>query len=146
MLSPILPKMKISLLSLKMRFRNNTENGQDIMHHIPAFKAPSTKMLISFLFTMHATPFFYNGDEIGMSNIRFDRISDYRDIESINMYKQIKRKKGDVKRFLENQKESARDNSRTPFQWDRSPNAGFTDGTPWLKVNPNYTEYNVEAQ
>jgi len=112
----------------------------------PEFKAPSAKMLITFLFTMHATPFFYNGDEIGMSNIRFDKISDYRDIESINMYKQVKRSKGDVKRFIENQKESARDNSRTPFQWDSSCNAGFTDGTPWLKVNPNYTECNAAVQ
>jgi oligo-1,6-glucosidase len=81
-----------------------------------------------------------------MSNIRFDKISDYRDIESINMYKKIKKNKGDVKRFLENQKESARDNSRTPFQWDGSEHAGFTTGTPWLKVNPNYSEWNAEAQ
>jgi oligo-1,6-glucosidase len=62
------------------------------------------------------------------------------------MYKQIKRKKGDLQRFLENQKESARDNSRTPFQWDSSPNAGFSSGNPWLKVNPNYEECNVQAQ
>ncbi|HEY2721116.1 MAG TPA: alpha-glucosidase, partial [Chitinophagaceae bacterium] len=112
----------------------------------PEFKDPSAKMLITFLFTMHATPFFYNGDEIGMTNIRFDKISDYRDIESINMYKQIKTNKGDLKRFLENQKESARDNSRTPFQWDGSAHAGFTTGTPWLTVNPNYTECNAELQ
>jgi oligo-1,6-glucosidase len=112
----------------------------------PPFKAPSAKMLITFLFTMHATPFFYNGDEIGMTNIRFEKISEYRDIESINMYKQIKRKKGDVKRFLENQKESARDNSRTPFQWDDSAHAGFTRGAPWLKVNPNHVECNVKMQ
>jgi len=112
----------------------------------PEFKSPSAKMLITFLLSMHATPFFYFGDEIGMSNIRFDKISDYRDIETRNMYKQIKRKKGDVKRFLENQKESARDNSRTPFQWDDSPNAGFTDGEPWIKVNPNHVEYNVKCQ
>ena len=103
-------------------------------------------MLITFLSTMHATPFFYNGDEIGMTNIRFDDISDYRDIETINMYKQIKRNKGDVKRFIENQKKSGRDNSRTPFQWDNSCNAGFTTGAPWLKVNLNYSECNLEMQ
>jgi oligo-1,6-glucosidase len=62
------------------------------------------------------------------------------------MYKQIKRNKGDVKRFIENQKESGRDNSRTPFQWDSSCNGGFTTGTPWLEVNPNYKECNVEMQ
>jgi len=112
----------------------------------PEFKSPSAKMLITFLFTMHATPFFYNGDEIGMSNIRFDKISDYRDIESRNMYQHIKKNKGNVKRFLENQKESARDNSRTPFQWNGSEHAGFTCGAPWIKVNPNYPECNVEAQ
>jgi oligo-1,6-glucosidase len=112
----------------------------------PEFKTASAKMLTTFLFTMHATPFFYNGDEIGMTNIRFDKISDYRDIETLNKYKQIKARKEDVKEFLENQKESARDNSRTPFQWNDSPNAGFTKGTPWIKVNPNYTECNVELQ
>jgi len=110
------------------------------------YKEPSAKMLITFLFTMHATPFFFNGDEIGMTNIRFDDISDYRDIETLNMYKQAKANGHDLKRFIENQKESARDNSRTPFQWDDSPNAGFSCGTPWLKVNPNYVECNMKLQ
>jgi len=112
----------------------------------PPFKEPSSKMLITFLLTMHATPFFYNGDEIGMNNIRFNDISDYRDIETLNMYKQAKTNGLDLKRFIENQKESARDNSRTPFQWDDSTNAGFTCGVPWLKVNPNYVKCNVKAQ
>lgn len=113
---------------------------------LPEFKDASAKMLITFLFTMHATPIFYNGDEIGMTNIRFNRITDYRDIETINMYKNIKSKGGDLKYFLEGQKDSARDNSRTPFQWNDAENAGFTTGTPWLKINPNYKEYNAEAQ
>ena len=112
----------------------------------PPFKDPSAKMLITFLLTMHATPFIYNGDEIGMSNIRFNDISDYRDIETLNMYKQVRNNGGDVNRFIENQKQSARDNSRTPFQWDDSPNAGFTCGQPWLKINPNYKTYNAKAQ
>jgi len=81
-----------------------------------------------------------------MSNIKFDNIEDYRDIESINMYKQTQEKKGDLKKFIENQKISARDNGRTPFQWDNSANAGFTTGNPWLKINPNYLSVNVAAE
>ena len=96
--------------------------------------------------TMRATPYYYFGDELGMSNIKFDKIEDYKDIESINMYKQIQAKGGDVKEFLEAQKIGARDNGRTPFQWDATPNAGFTTGTPWIKINPNYKNTNVAAE
>ncbi len=109
----------------------------------PEFRERSSKMLTTFLMTMRATPYYYFGDELGMSNIKFERIEDYRDIESINMYKQIKTQGGDLQAFLDAQKISARDNGRTPFQWDDSPNAGFTSGTPWLAVNPNYTAVNV---
>jgi oligo-1,6-glucosidase len=103
-------------------------------------------MLTTFLLTMRATPYYYAGDELGMSNIKFDRIEDYRDIESINWYQQVKNKGGDLRQFLEAQKISARDNGRTPFQWDATANAGFTTGTPWLKVNPNHTTVNVAAE
>ena len=109
----------------------------------PEFRELSSKMLTTFLMTMRATPYYYFGDELGMNNIKFDRIEDYRDIESINMYQQTREKGGDLQAFLEAQKISARDNGRTPFQWDASPNAGFTSGTPWLSVNPNYTAVNV---
>ena len=109
----------------------------------PEFRELSSKMLTTFLMTMRATPYYYFGDELGMNNIKFDRIEDYRDIESINMYQQTREKGGDLQAFLEAQKISARDNGRTPFQWDASPNAGFTSGTPWLSVNPNYTTVNV---
>jgi len=112
----------------------------------PEFRELSSKMLTAFLMTMRATPYYYNGDELGMNNIKFDKIDDYRDVESINMYKQIKEKGGDLQAFLNAQKISARDNSRTPFQWNDSANAGFTTGTPWLKVNPNYKTVNVEAE
>lgn len=112
----------------------------------PEFRELSSKMLTTFLLTMRATPYYYFGDELGMNNIKFDRIDDYRDIESLNMYQQTKNKGGDLKKFLEAQKISARDNGRTPFQWDDSPNAGFSTGTPWLKVNPNYTTINAGAQ
>ena len=81
-----------------------------------------------------------------MNNIKFDRIEDYRDIESLNWYQQVKNKGGDLQAFLKAQKIAARDNGRTPFQWDTTANAGFTTGTPWLKVNPNYTTVNVAAE
>jgi oligo-1,6-glucosidase len=112
----------------------------------PEYRELSSKMLTTFLLTMRGTPYYYFGDEIGMSNIRFDNIEDYRDIESINMYQQVKNKGGDLRAFLDAQKISARDNGRTPFQWDASPNAGFTGGEPWLKVNPDYISVNAAAQ
>lgn len=112
----------------------------------PEFRELSSKMLTTFLMTMRATPYYYNGDELGMDNIKFDKIEDYKDIESINMYQQIKSKGGDLKAFLEAQKIMARDNSRTPFQWNDSANGGFTTGTPWLKVNPNYKTINVTIE
>jgi oligo-1,6-glucosidase len=112
----------------------------------PQWRELSSKMLTTFLFTMRATPYHYAGDELGMSNIKFDRIEDYRDIESLNWYQQIKNKGGDLRQFLDAQKIAARDNGRTPFQWDATANAGFTTGTPWLKINPNYTTVKVAAE
>jgi len=112
----------------------------------PAFRALSSKMLTTFLMTMHATPFYYFGDELGMTNIKFDSIQDYRDIETLHEYQHLKDTGGDIKKFLENQKMVARDNGRTPFQWDTTKNAGFTTGQPWIKVNPNYKTINVETE
>jgi oligo-1,6-glucosidase len=112
----------------------------------PRYREAASKMLTTFLLTMRGTPYCYYGDELGMSNIRFDRISDYRDIATINKFKHISQTGGDTTAFIEEQKRSARDNGRTPFQWDDSPNAGFTTGTPWLKVNPDYLKVNAAAQ
>ena len=112
----------------------------------PEWRELSSKMLTTFLFTMRATPYYFAGDELGMNNIKFDKIEDYKDIESIGMYQQIKNKGGNLREFLNDQKITARDNGRTSFQWDKSVNAGFTSRTPWLKVNPNYTTVNVSAE
>lgn len=112
----------------------------------PVFREQSSKLLTTFLLSMRATPYYYSGDEIGMSNIRFDKIEDYRDIETINMYQKIKNEHGDLQYFLKGQKISARDNGRTPFQWNESTNAGFTIGNPWLQVNPDYKTVNVSKQ
>jgi oligo-1,6-glucosidase len=112
----------------------------------PEFRELSSKMLTTFLLSMRATPFYYFGDELGMTNIKFDNIEDYRDIETLTRYLHLKDTGGDLKAFLENEKKVGRDNGRTPFQWDNTKNAGFTTGTPWLKVNPNYHTIHVAAQ
>jgi len=112
----------------------------------PKFRAISSKMLSTFVMTMRGTPFYYNGDELGMVNIRFDNINDYNDVQTKNKYLELKNKGGDLKAYIEEQKQTSRDNSRTPFQWDNTQNSGFTTGTPWLKVNPDYKTVNVTAQ
>jgi oligo-1,6-glucosidase len=114
--------------------------GNDSVYH-----NESSKMLYTFLLSMRATPYIYQGDELGMTNIRFNSIEDYRDLETINYYDFLKRTGGNLQEFINGQKEVARDNSRTPLQWNATANAGFTTGTPWLKVNPNYTTINAEA-
>ncbi|MEO9511734.1 MAG: alpha-glucosidase [Flavobacteriaceae bacterium] len=98
----------------------------------------SATMLQTFLLTMKGTPYFYYGQEIGMSNIRFDTIDDYQDINTLNRYELLKQQGVDLDTFIENEKEASRDNGRTPMQWDNSENAGFTTGKPWLKVHTNH--------
>lgn len=110
------------------------------------FRAICSKMLTTFVLTMRGTAYYFQGDELGMVNIRFDSISDYNDIDTINKYEFIKSQNGDLDGFLEEQKQASRENSRTPFQWNTSPNAGFTEGKPWLKVHPNHTTINAESQ
>lgn len=112
----------------------------------PKFREISSKMLSTFIMTMRGTPYYYYGDELGMTNIRFDSIEDYHDVDTCNKYIGLKNKGGDLKAFLEGQKQTSRENGRTPFQWNTTRNAGFTSGKPWLKVNTNYTKINAEAQ
>ena len=111
-----------------------------------AYRELSSKMLSAFLMTMRGTPYYYNGDELGMTNIRFDNINDYRDVPTLNEYQHQLNIGGDIKKFLEKLQFTCRDNGRTPYQWDSTFNAGFTTGTPWLKVNPNYKTINAAAQ
>ena len=112
----------------------------------PEFRDLSSKLLTTFILSMRATPYYYYGDEIGMSNIKFDRIEQYNDVELRTNYEQVKAKGGDIERFLEGMKISSRDNGRTPMQWDTTENAGFGKGKPWLTVNSNYKTVNVSAQ
>lgn len=112
----------------------------------PKYRELSSKMLSTFVTTMRGTTFYYNGDELGMSNIRFDNIEDYDDVETLNKYQYLKENNGDLKAFLEEKKQTSRENGRTPMQWNTDKNAGFSTGKPWLKVNPNYATINAEAQ
>ena len=103
-------------------------------------------MLYTFLLTQRATPYIYNGDEIGMSNIRFKNISDYNDLQTRNRYNlELKKSQKAADDYLKMQAELSRDNSRTPMQWNASNLAGFTSGKPWLPINDNKSTVNVEA-
>jgi oligo-1,6-glucosidase len=110
------------------------------------FRELSAKMLATFILTMRGTPYYYNGDELAMTNIRFNKIQDYRDMSLINEYQHQKDIHGDTLQFLERSKFESRDNGRTPFQWNNTPNAGFTTGTPWIAVNPNYKYINAAKE
>ena len=112
----------------------------------PQFREVSSKMLSTFIMTMRGTPYYYNGDELGMTNAGFEKIEDFKDVPTLNRFQQLKSSGGDVNALLKRMQFGGRDNSRTPFQWDATPNAGFTTGTPWIKVAPNYKTINAAAQ
>jgi oligo-1,6-glucosidase len=112
----------------------------------PAFRAPSAKLLNTFLLTMRGTPYCYSGDELGMTNSRFAGIADYRDVAARNGYELVRSQGGNLAAYLKTLARFSRDNSRTPFQWDATTHAGFTTGQPWLPLNPNYTTINRAAQ
>ncbi|CAJ1177314.1 alpha,alpha-phosphotrehalase [Companilactobacillus paralimentarius] len=106
----------------------------------------SAKMLATMLHFQQGTPFVFEGEEIGMTNAYFDKLSDYVDLDSINAYHQIVDEQHllDGKTMLKYMGMHSRDNARTPMQWDDSNNAGFSDGTPWEHVNKQYKEINVK--
>jgi oligo-1,6-glucosidase len=105
----------------------------------------SAKLLGTVLHLHRGTPYVYQGEELGMTNHPFTRIDEFRDIESLNHYAQAVALGADPEQVLESLRSRGRDNARTPMQWDASAHAGFTTGDPWLPVNPNHTEVNVEA-
>lgn len=110
------------------------------------YRVPSAKMLATLLHTLKGTPYIYQGEELGMTNIQFNSIEDYRDIEILNMYEErVTQGNADPGTIMEAIHAKGRDNARTPMQWNAGPNAGFTTGTPWIRINPNYKEINAEA-
>ena len=109
------------------------------------YRAESAKMLASMLHGMQGTPYIYQGEELGMTNIRLD-ISQYVDVESINLYKAYTAAGWSHNAVMEAIYARGRDNARTPMQWTAGENAGFTTGTPWLPVNENHNQVNAEAE
>lgn len=107
------------------------------------FRVESAKMLATLLHGMQGTPYIYQGEELGMTNVQYS-IEDYRDIELLNFYKERMGKGYPEQSVMESIYAKGRDNARTPMQWDTSDNAGFTQGEPWIKVNPNYKHIHAE--
>ena len=110
------------------------------------YRVESAKMLATVLHGMKGTPYIYQGEELGMTNVRFPDISHYRDIETLNMYRERKAAGYPEAEIMASLYAKSRDNARTPMQWDEGANAGFTEGTPWIEVNPNYPEINARAE
>ena len=113
--------------------------GDDTVYH-----KESAKMLATTIHLMQGTPYIYQGEEIGMTNPYFDSIEKYRDVESTNIYDIWIEQGGSKEEILEILQQKSRDNSRTPMQWNAEKHGGFTKGTPWIDVAPNYKEINVE--
>lgn len=113
----------------------------------PQFREYSAKALAVCLHMMQGTPYVYQGEELGMTNVPFEKLEDYRDIESLNAYEEeVGRGSVTPDEMLHYLRCRSRDNARTPVQWDDSEHAGFTTGTPWIMVNPNYKEINAKEQ
>ncbi len=110
------------------------------------YRVESAKMLATLLHGMKGTPYIYQGEELGMTNVRFENLEDYKDIETLNMYNERKKQGYTHEEIMLSIYTKGRDNARTPMQWDDSENAGFTSGEPWIKINPNYKEINAKSQ
>ena len=110
------------------------------------YRVESSKLLATLLMTLRGTPYIYQGDEIGMTNINYPSIDYYDDVETINAWEKAKLKGENMSEFLKSVHLQSRDNARTPMQWNLDRNSGFSKGDPWLPVNENYKKINVSAQ
>lgn len=108
------------------------------------YRKLSAKMLATILHMQKGIPYIYQGEEIGMTNVKFDSIEDYKDIETLNMYKERIDKGYDRNDIMNSIYVKSRDNARTPMQWSKEQNGGFTKGIPWIRVNENYKDINVD--
>lgn len=120
--------------------RSVSRFGDDVAHRVD-----SSKALLALTLCLAGTPYIYQGEEIGMTNVAFPSIEDYRDLDSLNYWKEALAAGEDPARVLSSIHYMSRDNARTPMQWEAGANAGFSRGSPWIKVNPNYVSVNVGA-
>ncbi|MCA1032169.1 alpha-glucosidase [Bacillus timonensis] len=129
------------------QFLNNHDHTRQVTRYgnDKQYRVESAKLLGTMVHTLPGMPYIFQGEEIGMTGVRFPSIDDYHDIAMKNKYREEVQKGRDPQAVFESLLPLSRDNSRTPVQWDDTENAGFTSGTPWIKVNPNYKEINVEA-
>nr|WP_286457906.1 alpha-glucosidase [Paenibacillus sp. CC-CFT742] len=109
------------------------------------YRVRSAQMLATWMLTLEGTPYIYQGEEIGMTNVAFPNIEQYRDIETMNYYRHYIAQGRDKNDIMKAIWLKSRDNARTPMQWDDTKHAGFTEGEPWIQVNDNYTEINVAS-
>ncbi|NBB89667.1 MAG: alpha,alpha-phosphotrehalase [Spirochaetes bacterium] len=110
------------------------------------YRVESAKLLAGVTYLMQGTPFLFQGEEIGMTNARFESIDSYRDVETLNYYDEQRAAGVSEEEILRRIHHASRDNARTPFQWNGGPGAGFTTGTPWIPLNDNYRSINLAAQ
>ncbi|QTF06977.1 alpha-glucosidase [Brenneria izadpanahii] len=131
-------------------FLSNHDNPRAVSHFgddSDQWRALSAKALATMMLTQRATPFLYQGDELGMTNYPFKTVKDFEDVEVRGLWKVlVESGKVPADEFLEHIRQTSRDNARTPMQWSTATNGGFTTGTPWLAVNPNYSQINADSQ
>ena len=126
---------------------NNHDNPRSVSRYVsdnPQFRIAGAKMLATMLHGLKGVPFIYQGEELGMTNIKFSDISDYRDIETLNFYYRKAAEGWTEEKIMEYIYRNSRDNARTPMQWDDSKHAGFTKAEPWISVNPYYKDIHVK--
>jgi oligo-1,6-glucosidase len=128
------------------QFLNNHDHTRQVTRYgnDTEYRVESAKLLATMIHTLPGTPYIYQGEEIGMTGVQYASVVDYKDIAFQNKYKEEVEKGRDPKEVLDELRPLARDNSRSPMQWNDSEHAGFTTGIPWIQVNPNYKEINVD--
>lgn len=139
---------RIGTMGFYSNIIENHDESRGVSRYLPVSRPgeAAKKMLAGLYFMLRGLPFIYQGQEIGMENVDFQSIAEIDDISTLDEYRVALEAGLSEKEALEAIKGYSRDNARTPVQWDKSPHAGFTTGTPWLRENSNYDSINVEAQ